>query len=99
MSLAAEQVRSHIGDTGARAVIAGTDIKVSQIASEYEHMGMTPDDIAEAHPQLGLAAIHAASAYYYDHQDLIRRDWAETETLIAELRGRYPSRAVGTVSG
>jgi uncharacterized protein (DUF433 family) len=94
MSLAADQVRSHVDDTGARPVIAGTDIKVSQIAAEYEHMGMAPDDIAEAHPHLGLAEIHAALAYYYDHQDLIRREWVETEALISELRGRYPSRAV-----
>ena len=95
MSLAAEQVTSHIDDTGARPVIAGTDIKVSQIASEYEHMGMSPDEIVEAHPHLGLAEVHAALAYYYDHQDIIRREWAEAETLVAELRKRYPVRVPG----
>jgi uncharacterized protein (DUF433 family) len=95
MSSAAEGVRSHIDDTGACPVVAGTDIKVSQIASEYEHMGMTPDEIAEAHPHLGLAEVHAALAYYYDHKDLIRREWAETEALISELRGRYPGRTAG----
>ena len=92
MSLAAEQKASHIDDTGDRPVVAGTDIKVSQIASEYEHLGMTPDEIVEAHPHLGLGEVHAALAYYYDHQDLIRRDWAQAENLIAELRERYPSR-------
>jgi uncharacterized protein (DUF433 family) len=92
MSLAAEQGASHIDDSGARPVVTGTDIKVSQIASEYEHLGMTPDEIAEAHPHLGLAEVHAALAYYYDHQDLIRGDWAQAEELIAKLRQQYPSR-------
>lgn len=76
-------------------MIAGTDIKVSQIASEYEHMGMSPDEIVEAHPHLGLAEVHAALAYYYDHQDVIRREWADAESLVAELRKRYPSRVPG----
>ena len=93
MTAAAERIASHIDDTVSRPVVVGTDIKVSQIASEYEHLGMTPDEIAEAHPHLGLAEIHAALAYYYDHRDLIRRDWEDAEDLIGTLRDRYPSRA------
>jgi uncharacterized protein (DUF433 family) len=75
--------------------LAGTSIKVSLIASEHEHQGMTPDEIADAHPHLGLADIHAALAYYYDHREQIRREWEETDNLIASLRGRYPSRLAG----
>jgi uncharacterized protein (DUF433 family) len=92
MSVAAEQTVSHIDATGARPVIAGTDIKVSQIASEYEHLGMSPDEIAEAHTHLGLSEVHAALAYYYDHRDVIHRDWADADTLIAKLQEKYPSR-------
>ena len=92
MSVAAKPSASRIDDTGARPVVAGSDIKISQIASEYEHLGMTPDEIAEAHPHLGLAEIHAALAYYYYHRGLIRRDWEDVEDLIAELKGQYPSR-------
>jgi hypothetical protein len=51
---------------------------------------MTPDQIAEAHPHLGLAEIHAALAYYYDHRERIQREWEDAETLIAALRDRYP---------
>ena len=98
MSVAAERSVSHIDDSGPRPVVAGTDIKISQIASEYEHLGMTPDEIAEAHPHLGLAEVHAALAYYYDHRDLIRHDWEAAENLIAALRARYPSR-VGSRKG
>jgi uncharacterized protein (DUF433 family) len=81
-------VSEHI-DARARPVVKGTDIKVSQIASEYEHQGMTPDEIIEAHPHLTLAAVHAALAYYYDHADAIRREWEEDRALVESLRSRY----------
>jgi uncharacterized protein (DUF433 family) len=61
---AARKNLPYVDDTGPRPVVAGTDIKVSQIASEVEHRGMTPDEVVEAHPHLSLAAIHAALAYY-----------------------------------
>jgi len=90
MAVAAERIESHIDDTGLRPVVGGTDIKISQIASEYEHLGMTPDQIAEAHPHLGLAEIHAALAYYYDHRERIQGEWEDGGKLIAAWRDRYP---------
>ena len=83
----------HIDDSGRRPIIAGTDIKVSQIASEAEHSAMTPDQIVEAHPHLSLADVHAALAYYYDHQHAIRGEWLKARGLIAELQLKYPSRS------
>jgi len=81
-------VSEHV-ETTRRPVVTGTDIKVSQIASEYEHQGMTPDEIVEAHPHLSLSAVHAALAYYYDHQDAIRQEWDEGRMLADSLRDRY----------
>ncbi len=78
----------HIDDS-ARPVVTGTDLTVSQIAAEYEHQRMTPDEIVEAHPHLTLAAVHAALAYYYEHQDAIRQQWEEDRVLVASLRSRY----------
>ena len=82
----------YIDTSRRRAVVAGTDIKVSQIAAEIEHHKMTPDEIVEAHPHLTLAQVHAALAYYYDHQDEIRADWREARDTIAGLRSEFPSR-------
>jgi len=82
----------HIDATSARPVVRGTDIKVSQVASEYEHQGMSPDEIVQAHPHLSLGDVHAALAYYYDHQERIRAEWQEGDALISALRGRYASR-------
>jgi uncharacterized protein (DUF433 family) len=81
----------HIDETGPRPFVVGTDIKVAQIASEYEHLGMTPDEIVEAHPHLTLADVHAALAYYYDHMEAIRADWREGERLVAEMKKTFPS--------
>lgn len=89
---AARSLSSHIDDSPARPVIAGTDIKVSQIASEAEHLGMSPDEIVTAHPHLSLADVHAALAYYFDHQQMIREEWRAARALIVEMRERYPSR-------
>jgi len=88
----ARQNVSHIDDSGQRPVVRGTDIKVSQIANEFEHLGMTADEIVEAHPHISLADVHAALAYFYDHQTLIRNEWQEGRAFIAEMRLRYPSR-------
>lgn len=82
--------QSHIDDSGPRPVVAGTDIKVAPIASEHEHLGMTPDDIVEAHGHLTLADVHAALAYYFDHLDEIRADWREDERLVAKLKKVFP---------
>jgi uncharacterized protein (DUF433 family) len=86
----ARSLPNHIDDNGLRPVVAGTDIKVSQIAWEHEHYGMTPDEIVEAHPHLTLADVHAALAYFYDHADDIRLDWRETDRAIEEMKTKLP---------
>ena|SRR5579862_9474012 len=80
----------HIDDTPPRPIVTGTDIKVAQIASEHEHLGMTADEIVEAHPHLTLADVHAALAYYFDHLEQIRADWREGERLVEEMKKSFP---------
>ena len=88
--LARDMARSkaHIDDSLPRPVVIGTDVKVSQIAREVVHMRMSPEEVVSAHPHLTLADVHASLAYYYDHQEAIRQDWAASETMIAELESR-----------
>jgi uncharacterized protein (DUF433 family) len=83
---------SHIDDSMPRPVVSGTDIKVSQIAFEYEHHGMSPDQIVDAHPHLTLADVHGALAYFYDHVDAIRAEWRETDRIVEELKRKFPPR-------
>lgn len=75
---------------GGKPRIAGTRMRVSQIASEYEHHARTPDQIVDSYPHLTLAAVHAALAYFYDHLDEIRREWRESDEFIARMQTEYP---------
>ena len=43
-------------------------IRVSMIVGAYLGHGWSADQIAEQHPHLRRAEIHAALAYYYDHR-------------------------------
>jgi uncharacterized protein (DUF433 family) len=88
--------QSHIDASVPRPVVAGTDIKVAQIASEHEHMGMTPDEIVDAHPHLTLADVHAALSYYFDHMEEIRADWRDTDRLVEALQKVYPPRSTSS---
>lgn len=85
-------VAVHIDTMPKRPVVLGTDIKVSQIAFEYERKGMTPDEIVEAHPHLSLASVHAALAFYYDNLEAIHDDWRQADQLIGELQRIHPPR-------
>ena len=57
-----------IGDDGV-AIIAGTRTKVIEIALERLAHGSSVEEIVEQHRGLiSLAQVHAALAYYYDHE-------------------------------
>lgn len=58
--------------SGGAPTIQGTGIRVQDIAEAYVHSGYEPDEIIELYPDLGLADVHAALAYYYDHADDFR---------------------------
>ena len=74
-----------------KAIIAGTRIKVSQIALEYERLSWTPDQIIDAHPHLTLAQVHDALSYYYENQAELDAELIAEEKVVEELRSLYPS--------
>ena len=69
-----------------RAYVAGTRIRVQDIAGEHELHGLTPEQIAREHPSLSLAQVHAALAYYFDHREEIREQMKRDEKFVASLR-------------
>jgi len=74
-----------LGDDGT-AWIDDTHIKVIEVALDMIAEGWSPAEIQRQHDgSLSLAQIHAALAYYYDHQasfdEEIRRDLEEYEAL------------------
>lgn len=76
---------------GGEPIIAGTGIRVLDIAVRYEIMGMSPEDIIVALPHLNLSQVHDALSYYYEHKSEIDKKWKETIKSTETLKKIYPS--------
>lgn len=81
-------------DAAGRAIVSGTATKVSEIVLDHLAHRWTPEDIAREHPHLDLAQIHAAFAYYDDHQAEIDAEIVEGLRTSADLRERLGSSLV-----
>jgi uncharacterized protein (DUF433 family)/uncharacterized protein YuzE len=55
-------------DDQGRAWIDDTNVKVIEVVMDHAIWKWSPEAIHLQHPHLSLAQIHAALAYYYDHQ-------------------------------
>jgi uncharacterized protein (DUF433 family) len=79
------------GYCGGRPHILGHRIKVKHVAVWHEQMGMTPTEIVATYPTITLAQVHAALAYYYDHQGEIQAEIEEERRFVEKLRAGQPS--------
>jgi len=61
-------------DADGTAWIDDTGVKVLQVAQEHIGHGWSADTIYENHPGLTLAQIHAALAWFYDHQEDMEKE-------------------------
>jgi uncharacterized protein (DUF433 family) len=75
---------------GGKPRIAGHRITVQTIVIWHQRMGRSIDEICTEH-DLGLADVHAALAYYYDHRDDIDRSITDSGGFIDSLRQSTPS--------
>jgi|SRR5205085_289041 len=87
-----ERITRTPGVCGGKACIAGTRIRVMDIAIWYEHQGMTPDEIVDQFPTITLSDVHTALAYYYDHIEEIREDIRRNDEVAEQFRSQYPSK-------
>lgn len=90
-SVSTEHIEITPGVCGGKPRIAGHRIKVQHVALWHERLRMSPEAIVEEYPQLSLADVHAALAYYYDHRDEIDADIREGEEFADRLRAGAPS--------
>jgi uncharacterized protein (DUF433 family) len=88
----AEHIVSTPGTCGGKPRIAGHRIRVQDIAMWHERLGYSIEEIIAHYPQLTLAEVHAALAYYYDYRDEIQQDIAEAEALVERLKRQIPSK-------
>ena len=93
--MTAQSLERHIVATpdtlGGKARISGRRISVEDIAIWHVKLGKSVDEIS-ADYDLSLAEVHAALAYYYDHQAEIDRDITEGDAFVKALRKTSPSK-------
>lgn len=77
-------------DERGAAWVDDTNTKVIEIIRDKLGYGLGPEEIHEEHPHLSLAQIHAAFAYYYDHQQALDADMErrhrEAEAIRSEVK-------------
>lgn len=80
-----QHVEITAGVCGGKPRIAGTRIRVWDIA-RLSQTGLSPDEILLQYPQLSLADVYAALAYYFDHRKEIDHRAAEDDDFAEQLR-------------
>jgi uncharacterized protein (DUF433 family) len=78
------------GVRGGRPRIADTRIAVADVVLMYLRLGQSLEEIAGKY-DLPLAAVYAAIAYYYDHQEAIDRSIADDPAFAETFRNNNPS--------
>lgn len=73
------------GISNGAPTIRGTRTTVRTVAEVHQMVGMSADDIVMALPYLREAEVHAALAYYFDHQPEIDAE-IEAENDFGALR-------------
>ena len=80
---------SHIeitaGTCGGRPRIAGHRIRVQDIVI-WTEQGRSADEIVAGFPQLSLADVYAALAYYHDNRARIDRDIREDDEFVQQMK-------------
>jgi len=86
--------REHVavvpGHCGGKPHIAGRRIKVQDIALWHERLGMNPDEIVAEYPDLTLADVYAALAYYCDHREAIEADIRADDQFVTDILAHAP---------
>ena len=87
MAVTATETNSHIAiDERGRAWISGKNVKVVEVVLDHLAYGWSADAIHEQHPQLSLAEIHSALAFYFDHTAEFDAQIARQDEELKALR-------------
>ena len=78
------------GIRSGKSCVKGMRITVADVVL-WTEQGLSPDQIVTEFPQLGLADVHAALAYYHDNQSAIDRQIRETQETAARLKSQHLS--------
>ena len=84
------------GTCSGRPRVAGTRIRVANIV-RWTEQRQSPEEIIAGYPQLSLADVHAALAFYFDNRDEMDKLIAEDGAFVVSQESGQPS--VGTEAG
>jgi uncharacterized protein (DUF433 family) len=87
----ADHIESKPGVCGGKPCIAGTRIRVQDVYVWRELQGQTADEIVSSFPQLTMADVYAALAYYWDHREEIQNQMAQETAFVEAMKRKYPS--------
>jgi uncharacterized protein (DUF433 family) len=77
---------------GGQPIIAGTNLRVSDLIASHLYRGLAPEELA-VNFKLSLGQVYAALAYYYQHKaemDMqMREDTAKAEQILNELDAQH----------
>ena len=76
------------------AWIEGANTKVIEVALDVIAHGSSPEEIHLVHRHLSIAQIHAALAYYYDHQTQLDEQIENSLAEADRLRGQGQSSPI-----
>ena len=83
------ETKNHIevtsGICSGRPRIVGTRLRVSQVLLLTEQ-GNSADEIVAAYPQLSLADVYAALAFYYDNREEIDQQIRDDNDFVSMIR-------------
>lgn len=90
-------------DEAGVAWIRGTKTKVIEVAVDKLAHGSSPEEIHFQYPHLSLAQVHAALAYYYEHQSEldaeIQQRWQWANDMAASEAQSPLQRRLRELSG
>ena len=81
-----KHIEAREGVCGGKPCVAGTRIRVWDIYVHHELRGMTPDEIVAHYPELSLADVHAAMAYYWDNREGIDKQMKDADEFVDQLK-------------
>lgn len=89
-------------DEAGTPFIEGTRFKVRELVKSHLAYGWSPDELQLHYPDLSLAQVYAALAYYYDHESNFREEIDQGLKRFDEMRSqnldspvRRPLKALG----
>jgi uncharacterized protein (DUF433 family) len=94
-----QHITQTLGVVGGKPRIAGSRIRVLDIVVWHEKRGLSTDQVVELFPELSLADVYAALAYYFDHRDEIEKDFLREAITVNQIRPHFPSKVHQKTSG